>query len=197
MLLLIHFFDGGRYTILDLAMKQVGEMLGQGASIIDVGAMSSRPGAKMIRVEEELNLLIPVVTEIKRNHPGAIISVDTVHAVTAKKAIETGASMVNDISGGNIDNTIWEVARDSNVPYILMHMKGLPENMQQQTEYDDVVLDVLKYLRDMVFQLRSIGMKDIVIDPGFGFGKTVDQNYSLLARLKSFEMLECPNFWSD
>ena len=186
------FFDGGKFFDLDLAIERVGQMIEEGASIIDIGGMSSRPGAEVINIEEEAQRVLPVIKRVKQTYPDAIMSIDSVHSEIAQKAIDEGASIINDISGGMIDNRIWEVASKNNVPYILMHMKGIPSTMQLNPEYEDVVLDILKYLRDMVYKLRSQGIKDIVIDPGFGFGKTVQQNYDLLGGLASLRILDCP-----
>ena len=186
------FYDGGKYKTIDSALQKVGEMINNGASIIDIGGMSSRPGAEIIDVEEESKRILPILGEIARTYPEIIISIDTVHGEIAQRAIDNGASIINDISGGAIDSTIWKVAKDNNVPYILMHMKGTPNMMQSNPSYEDVVLDILKYLRDKIFELRNQGLIDIVIDPGFGFGKTINQNYKILKRLSSFKILECP-----
>jgi len=186
------FYDGGQVTDLGMAIERVGKMLEDGASIIDIGGMSSRPGAEVIDIAEEAERVLPIIKKVKQTYPDTIISIDTVHSEIAQKAIDQGASIINDISGGSIDSQIWEVASKNNVPYILMHMQGSPSTMQVNPQYDDVVLDILKYLRDMVFKLRSIGIKDIIIDPGFGFGKTVEQNYDLLGGLSSFKILDCP-----
>lgn len=186
------FFDGGKYTEIDIAIDRVGQMIAEGAAIIDIGGMSSRPGAEVIDPSQELLRVLPVIEEVKRSFPNVIISIDTVHSEVAQKAIDAGASMVNDISGGSIDKKIWNVAKENNVPYILMHMKGTPNTMQLNPVYEDVALDILKYLRDKVYDLRAIGIKDIIIDPGFGFGKTVEQNYGLLGQLSSFRILDCP-----
>jgi len=186
------FYDGGNYNRIDSAIKKVGEMIAEGASIIDIGGMSSRPGAEIIDPSVEAERVIPVVKEMNRTFPNVIISIDTIRAEIAQKAIDVGASVINDISGGSIDKEIWNVAKNNNVPYILMHMKGTPNTMQVDPVYEDVTLDILKYLRDKVFALKELGLKDIIIDPGFGFGKTVDQNYCLLGRLSSLRILDCP-----
>ena len=151
------FFDGGQNMLIDVAVKNADKMIREGASIIDVGGMSSRPGADIINAQEELLRVIPVIKELKSIFPELIISIDTVHGVVAQKAIDEGASMVNDISGGEIDNSIWKVALKNNVPYILMHMNGRPNTMQDNPQYEDVPLDILKYLRDKVYKLRELG----------------------------------------
>lgn len=186
------FFDGGKYIITDVALKQVETMLEEGADIIDVGGMSSRPGAEVIDAEKESKRVMPIISGIKRRFPEAIVSIDTVYGATARRAIDEGASIINDISAGELDKEIWKVALENDVPYILMHMQGRPETMQNKPEYRDVSLDVLGYLRDKVFELQRMGIKDIVVDPGFGFGKTIAQNFDLLVGLKSLRMLGCP-----
>ena len=186
------FYDGGQFNIVEKSLKQVEQMLDEGATIIDIGGMSSRPGAEIISVNEELNRVLPIIKEIHKSFPETILSIDTVHGEVAQKAIDNGASMINDISGGTIDPEIWNVAKENNVPYILMHMQGRPNDMQNNPTYENVSLDILRYLRDKVFQLQNLGVKDIVIDPGFGFGKSIDQNYQLLNRLGSFQLLDCP-----
>jgi len=185
------FFDGGRYDDIAASIDRVAIMIEEGATIIDVGGMSSRPGAEIIDQQEELSRVIPVIEAISKRFPDQLISIDTVHSSVARAAIEAGAHMINDISGGHIDPVIWDVARDFKVPYILMHMQGKPADMQERPEYNDVVLDILAYLRKRVNTLRAHGVVDIIIDPGFGFGKTVEQNYLLLKRLSVFEMLDC------
>lgn len=186
------FYDGGKHSSIDSALKIVSKMIDDGASIIDLGGMSSRPGAEIIDVEEESQRVLPVLAEINKVFPNLIISIDTVHGIIAQSAIDNGASIINDISGGAIDRSIWEVSKNNNVPYILMHMQGSPNTMQSNPKYGDVGLDILKYLRDKVIKLRKLGINDIIIDPGFGFGKTVDQNYELLSKLSSFRILDCP-----
>ena len=186
------FYDGGQYNSVENALDRVAKFVEEGASIIDIGGMSSRPGAEIISKEKESQRVLPVIRKVRQAFPELIISIDTVHGEIAQKAIDEGASIINDISGGTIDNTIWEVAKKNNVPYILMHMQGTPRTMQLNPIYEDVALDILKYFRDKVFELRNLGIKDIILDPGFGFGKTVRQNYELLSRMSSFKILECP-----
>lgn len=186
------FFDGGKYSIVENAVRRAEEMIEEGASIIDVGGMSSRPGAEIINPSEELKRVVPTIKEIKRRFPEIIVSIDTVHSEVAETAVKEGAGIINDISGGEIDSHIWNVASDHSIPYILMHMKGRPNSMQNDPSYTNVSLDILSYLRDKVEKLKKLGVKDIVIDPGFGFGKTVDQNYELLKNLSSFRILDCP-----
>jgi dihydropteroate synthase len=180
------FFDGGRYSGKDAALKQAEKMLSEGATMLDVGGASSRPGAAEVSEKEELERVIPVVEGIKSHFPEAVISVDTWRASVAKAAVEAGASMVNDISGGQFDEQMFETVAALNVPYILMHIQGTPATMQQNPQYDDVVTEVLDFFIQKIEKLRTLGVKDIVLDPGFGFGKTVEHNYQLLKNLHVF-----------
>lgn len=184
------FFDGGRYTNMEILIKQVGKMINDGASIIDVGGMSSRPGAEIITIEEELNRVLPVIKLIKTSYPKIIISIDTVHSVVAQQSVEAGASIVNDISAGAIDEKMFETVADLNVPYILMHMQGKPNNMQNEPDYQDVTKQVLEFFIQKVGELRELGVKDIILDPGFGFGKTIQHNYQLLENFAIFKILD-------
>jgi len=187
------FFDGGRYQGEKALLVQVEKMLSEGADIIDIGGMSSRPGAKLIPIEEELNRVLPAVKAILKEHPKTIISIDTVRSEVARQTIGEGASIINDISAGTIDEDMFKTVGEINCPYILMHMQGIPEDMQDSPDYSGhVVTTVMDFLIEKMGQLRALGVKDIVIDPGFGFGKTVDHNYELLKNLSSFRILEVP-----
>jgi len=186
------FYDGGHHENIVNAMQKVEEIVREGAAIVDVGGMSSRPSAEIISVEEELGRVIPIIKEINTQYPDQIISIDTVHGKVAQAAIDAGASMINDISGGSIDPSIIDVALEHDVPYILMHMQGKPSDMQSDPQYDDVVMDILTYLKNKVYELRNRGMKDLIIDPGFGFGKTIAQNFTLLKKMSVFRILDCP-----
>ena len=186
------FYDGGRYDVKDQALQQTEKMLLEGASIIDIGGMSSRPGAELIAVEEELRRVLPIIESIVQHFPEAIISIDTIHANVAKEAVEAGASLINDISTGSLDQKMYETVATLNVPYILMHMKGTPKTMQQQAEYSDVKEEVLDFLIQEAGKLKALGIKDIIIDPGFGFGKQLENNYNLLKHMHLFKILECP-----
>jgi dihydropteroate synthase len=168
-------------------------MLEDGAEILDVGGYSSRPGAKDISAAEESNRVLKVIKLINRECPEAIISVDTFRAEIAREAIvECGASIINDISGGDADINMFQVVRNLNVPYIMMHMKGDPRTMQNMTVYEDIVADILKWFGERIFTLKSAGVKDIIIDPGFGFGKTIEHNFELLRRLGDFSIAGLP-----
>lgn len=187
------FYDGGKYRTLTEIIAHVDNMIEEGADIIDIGAYSSRPGAKHITEKEELARLEHVVESIRTNYPEQILSVDTFRSGIAKKVIkELEIDMINDISAGNLDSKMYDVIAEAQVPYIVMHMPGDPQTMQQRTSYSDLLKDILSFMGEKISLLRSKGIHDIIIDPGIGFGKTIDQNYELLANLQVFEMLEEP-----
>lgn len=187
------FFDGGKFYSPYDAVKRVEEMLEEGADIIDVGAWSSHPGAKHITPGEEQSRLFPVLDQIVSAFPGAVLSVDTYRAELARRAVEEyGVSMVNDISGGNLDPEMFKVIAETGVPYVLMHMKGVPETMQNDPFYENLMRELMVYFSEKVTKLRQLGVTDIIIDPGFGFGKTVEHNYEILERLDEFKVLEVP-----
>ncbi|MEO1261633.1 MAG: dihydropteroate synthase [Bacteroidota bacterium] len=186
------FFDGGKYQGFDGQMFQVEKMLKEGATFIDIGGMSSRPGAEIIDVEEELKRVIPLITGTMKRFPETLISIDTVHAMVAEKAVAAGACIVNDISASSIDAEMYPTVAKLDVPYILMHMQGRPQQMQVNPTYENVALEVLDFFIAEVGKLRALGVKDLIIDPGFGFGKTIAHNYQLLTHLHTFKMLEAP-----
>ena len=186
------FYDGGRYNGVVAAVAQASKMYRDGAQIIDLGGMSSRPGAAIVSPEEEANRVLPVIRELVKSNPEMILSIDTLHSKTADLALEAGAAIVNDISGGRYDAKIVEVAARYGAPFICMHMQGLPHNMQKEPHYEDVTQDVLEFFTRRIGELRNAGINDIIIDPGFGFGKTVDHNYELLGKLGILQMLELP-----
>ena len=189
------FYDGGRYAGVEDALRQAERMLAAGAAILDIGGMSSRPGADIIGVEEELRRVLPVIAAIHARFPEAPISIDTVRARVARAAVAAGAGLVNDISAGRIDapGAMYAAVAELGVPYVLMHMKGLPGTMQLDPHYEgDVVLDVLDFLVAELGKLRALHVHDVILDPGFGFGKTVAHNYALLDRLHVFGLTDCP-----
>ncbi len=186
------FFDGGLYTKEKAILGQAERMLEEGAGIIDVGGMSSRPGAELIPVEEELARVVPAITAIHRRFPEAIMSIDTVRAAVAGEAVGAGAAIVNDISAGRFDEEMYAAVAQLDVPYILMHMQGTPETMQKAPAYEDAVKEVLDFFIAETGKLRALGVKDIILDPGFGFGKAVAHNYQLLKQLHVFRILDCP-----
>jgi len=187
------FYAGSRYSSEEEIMRAATVMLQDGADILDVGGYSSRPGAKDITIEEESARVLKAIKLINREFPEAIISVDTFRADIAREAVaECGALMINDISGGESDSKMFLTAVKLNVPYILMHMKGKPGTMQIKPVYDDIVADILKWFGERIYILNSAGLKDIIIDPGFGFGKTIDNNFELLRRLGDFSITGLP-----
>jgi len=186
------FFDGNKFSTEEKALKQVEKMLNEGASIIDVGGMSSRPGAKIINEEEELKRVLPIIQLIQKNFPKAVISVDTWRWEIAQRSVEAGATMINDISAGSLDENLWPNLSKLNVPYVLMHMQGIPKNMQTNPNYENVSLDIMDSLSAGVTKLRELGVKDIIVDPGFGFGKTIEHNFKLLKDLNEFKIIGCP-----
>lgn len=186
------FYDGGIYNSEKQVLLKVEKMLSEGAAIIDIGAESTRPGAARITEAEEQGRLLPVLQLIIKKIPGTIISVDTYRACTAKRAVESGASIINDISGGEMDKKMFETISTLKVPYILMHMLGTPQNMQINPQYSDVVTEVMNFFASRINHLKELGVHDIIIDPGFGFGKTPENNYSLLSNLDYFKILDVP-----
>lgn len=183
------FFDGGKNNSISKALVQVEKMLNDGADIIDIGGMSSRPGAEIISLEEEKNRVLPILNEILKKFPDTIISIDTFRAEIAKEVIQNGASIINDISGGEFDENMFQAISELNCPYILMHLRGNFENMQSQTDYNNVTIEVIEELSLKIEKLKSLNVADIIIDPGFGFSKTVTQNYELLNNLKTIDTI--------
>ena len=187
------FFKGSRYRTDKEILKAATQMLEDGADILDIGGYSSRPGAEDISVKEEGDRVLKAIKLVRKNLPDAIISVDTFRADIASEAIiEFGANMINDISGGDGDNNMFSVVSKLNVPYIIMHMKGDPGNMQDNPTYSDVIAEVIYFFEKQVAVARSTGIQGIIIDPGFGFGKTVEHNYRLLSGLETLQFLEVP-----
>lgn len=186
------FFDGGKYKEDLQIVNQVEKMLNDGATFIDVGAYSSKPNAEFVSEEEELNRLLPIINLLIEKFPDILISVDTFRSEVAKKAVEAGVALVNDISAGMLDEKMIETVAKLNVPYIMMHMKGNPQTMQNLTNYDDVVKEMIYYFSERIHLARSFGLNDIIIDPGFGFAKTLEQNYEVLQKLELFSMIDLP-----
>lgn len=187
------FYDGGKYVNADSIMKKVSQMVAEGADILDVGAMSTRPGSQPVPVELEIKRLADTINLIRKEYQQIPVSVDTYRPQVARKIIqEYDADIINDITAGGESEEMFRVVADLRVPYIIMHMQGDPGTMQKNPVYKDVVDDILLFLAEKVYSLRKAGVNDIIIDPGFGFGKTLDHNYQLLAHLNVFRSLELP-----
>jgi dihydropteroate synthase len=186
------FYDGGRFKNEEDVLIQVEKLLKEGATFIDIGAYSSRPGADFVSKEEELKRLIPIITSVVNNFPKSLISVDSFRSDVIKTAVEAGAAMVNDISGGQQDPLMFETVGALGVPYIMMHMRGTPKTMQQMTEYSDVIKEVYTYFSERIELARTHQIKDIILDLGFGFSKTLEQNFKLLGRLDYYKNLNLP-----
>ena len=186
------FFDGGKYKDEASVLNQVDKMLNEGATFIDVGAYSSRPGAKEVDEDTELKRITPIVSLIINKFPDVILSIDTFRNNVAKACIENGAAIVNDISAGLHDDNMLSTVAKLNVPYIMMHMRGTPKNMQQQTDYKDILKEVLFYFSERLSAAKALGVKDIIIDPGFGFAKNLEQNFELLKQMEVMSIIEHP-----
>ena len=186
------FYSGSRCPSTDEALARAEEALLQGADILDLGAYSTRPGAAEVPAEEEWQRLQPVVTELRRRHPQAVISIDTFRSSVAERAVEAGADIINDVSGGTLDDQMFATVARLQVPYVLMHMRGTPSTMQQHTNYSNLVADVISELSRPLRRLTDMGVLDVIIDPGFGFAKTLEQNYELFAHLAEFSIFDRP-----
>ncbi len=186
------FYEVSRVSSNDQLLRVVEKMVNEGADIIDLGAQSTRPGAIALSAEDEIDRLLGAISLLKEHFPKVILSVDTFYGNVAEKAVEAGAALINDISGGTFDSTMFEVIAKMKVPYILMHTGGRPEWMQQNPTYSDVVAEVINFLSIQIEKLTNLGVHDIIVDPGFGFGKTIDHNYKLLNALSHLSFLERP-----
>ena len=187
------FFDGGKYKTVKKVVNRAEEILEQGGTIIDIGAVSTKPGSEGISTKDEIERLLPAVKAVRKEFPHAFISIDTYRSWVALKVIEDcGPCIVNDVSGGNFDANMFDTIGKLGVPYILMHMLGTPLKMQDNPVYEDIIRDISLFFTDRVKQLNKAGVKDVIIDPGFGFGKTLQQNYELLNRLDSFKVFQLP-----
>lgn len=186
------FFAESRKTAIADVLQQAGNMLADGAAFLDVGAYSSRPGATDISVQEETDRLLPAVEAIVKQYPDAILSIDTFRAAVAEAAIKAGAHLINDISGGALDDAMFATVARLQVPYILMHMKGTPQTMQQLANYEDIFAEVYDYFVQKIHQLKQLGVHDIILDPGFGFAKKAEQSYALMNRMQELERLQLP-----
>lgn len=186
------FFDGGKYKNEDEIISQVDKMLSDGATFIDIGAYSSKPSAEFVSEQEEIDRIVPVIGLILKHFPKTLLSIDTFRADVAKISIENGAAIINDIAAGGLDEKMFDVIAQYKAPYIMMHMRGNPQTMQSLTHYDDIVKEMMFYFSEKVKKARSLGIKDLILDPGFGFAKTIDQNYEVLQKTELFNLLELP-----
>lgn len=186
------FYDGNRYASESDVLKQVEKMLTDGAAFIDVGGYSTRPGAEEISAEEEQKRVLTAVKNISREFPDAFISVDTFRSEVVRAAVGEGAHLVNDVSGGSLDEAMFKTVAELKVPYILMHMRGTPKTMSQLTVYENLLKDIIDFFHKKIFVLQQLGVKDVIIDPGFGFAKTVEQNFELLNKLDHFAIVGKP-----
>lgn len=186
------FFDGGRYSSEEEILVKVEKMLTEGATFIDIGAYSSKPSAEFVSEEEELNRIVPVVQLLVKHFPKILISIDTFRSKVASACIENGAAIINDISAGNLDDKMLEVVAHYQVPYIMMHMRETPQTMQSMTTYEDIVKEMLFYFSEKIAQARSLGINDLIVDPGFGFAKTIEQNYEVMQKLSLFHNFALP-----
>ena len=187
------FFDGGKMEDEATMLKAVEKMVAEGAGIIDVGAVSTRPGSKNVSTKEELARLLPAVQAIHKAFPDIALSIDTFRSWVAVRVIdEVGPIIINDISGGTLDSNMFETVAKLQVPYILSHIKGTPLNMQEEPQYDDLIREVAQYFAERVKKLNKLGVKEVILDPGFGFGKTLDHNYELLNKLDAFKVYQLP-----
>ena len=186
------FFDGGKYLCERQIIKRCRTMLDEGASIIDIGAQSSRPGATQVSAKDELKKLLPIIKLLKNNFPSITISIDTFWAETAHETILAGSDIINDISAGNMDKEMFNVIARHNIPYIIMHMQGTPQDMQKKPTYNNVVNEVVNYFDEKIKELKFLNISTIIIDPGFGFGKTLEHNYQLLNNLDAFNKFNLP-----
>ncbi len=186
------FFADSRVNNQKHLLEQAEKMLKEGATILDVGGMSSRPGAEIISEEEELQRVLPTIAALHQHFPEAYISIDTIRAEVAQRAVGAGAVIINDISAGKLDPNMYETVAELGVPYILMHMQGIPNSMQQEPRYQEVTLEILDFFIEQVGRLRALNIKDIILDVGFGFGKSVAHNYELLKKMHIFKVLDLP-----
>ncbi|MGO4771359.1 dihydropteroate synthase [Flavobacterium sp. W22_SRS_FK3] len=186
------FFDGGKYKNEAEIISQVQKMLTDGATFIDIGAYSSKPSAEFVSEKNEIERIVPVIELVLKHFPETLLSIDTFRSEVAKISIENGAAIINDISAGELDDKMFGVIAQYNVPYIMMHMRGNPQTMQSLTKYDDIAKEMLFYFSEKVQQARRLGINDLILDPGFGFAKTNDQNYEVLQKMELFNSLDLP-----
>ena len=186
------FYAGSRFNGVAQILSQAEKMLSEGADILDIGGQSTRPGSVLVSADEEIKRIVPAISAIVEKFPGSFISVDSFYSKVVIEAVAAGASIINDISAGSLDEKMIKTAAALKVPYILMHMKGTPQTMQQNAVYENLIREVLDFFIAKTHELKSAGIQDIIIDPGFGFGKTIEHNFQLLKNLSVFQMLDKP-----
>lgn len=186
------FYDGGKYSKVSEVLHRVETMLSEGADFIDIGAYSSRPGAEHVSLEDERSRLMPSLQAIVKEFEDVLISVDTFRSQIAVESVDIGAAMINDISAGSLDPKMFETIGRLQVPYVVMHMRGTPQTMRENTRYENLVKEVIGYFSEKVLALRKFGVNDIIVDPGYGFSKTLEQNYEMLGRSELLQVLELP-----
>ncbi|MDO6519796.1 dihydropteroate synthase [Zobellia uliginosa] len=186
------FYDGGKYRDENAILKQTEKMLNDGATFIDVGGYSSRPGADYVTEEEELKRMLPLTRLLLDHFPEIILSIDTFRSKVASACLDAGAAIINDISAGKLDPNMLQTVAERHAPYIMMHMRGNPQTMQEQTAYNNLLVDIIAYFSERIAAAKALGMIDLIIDPGFGFAKTLSQNYEILQKLNLFQTLERP-----
>lgn len=186
------FYDGGKLTSKKEILLQANKMLKEGATFLDLGAYSSRPGAQFVSEKEEIHRLLPVIKILLDEFPETLLSIDTFRSNVANESIYAGASLINDISAGTLDDHMFKIIAQHQVPYVMMHMRGTPETMMQNTDYRDLTKEVIYYFSERIAKARSFGINDLIVDPGFGFSKTLDQNYELFNDLELFRHLNVP-----
>lgn len=186
------FFDGGMYKDESEILLRVEKMISEGANFIDIGAYSSKPSAAFVSEQEEIERIVPIVNLVLKHFPETILSIDTFRAAVAKTCIESGAAIINDISAGLLDNKMLETVAQYKVPYIMMHMRGTPQTMQTLTQYEVIIKEMLFYFSERIAAARALGINDLIVDPGFGFAKTLEQNFEVFQKLTLFNMLELP-----
>ena len=186
------FYDGGKLTSKKEILLQANKMLKEGATFLDLGAYSSRPGAQFVSEKEEIHRLLPVIKILLDEFPETLLSIDTFRSNVANESIYAGASLINDISAGTLDDHMFKIIAQHQVPYVMMHMRGTPETMMQNSDYRDLTKEVIYYFSERIAKARSFGINDLIVDPGFGFSKTLDQNYELFNDLELFSYLNVP-----
>ena len=186
------FYDGGQYNSIDKVNSRINDLVSDGAEIIDIGAASSKPGSKLINTENELKLISDYIIEISNNFRNIHLSIDTYNSAVAEFALEKGFSIINDISSGKYDPNMYDVIKDYNSGYVMMHMLGDPDNMQDNPEYNNVVESIISFFRGKINELESYGIQNIILDPGFGFGKTIEDNFKILKDLSLFQSFKKP-----